>query len=246
MNTDHNVDPRSIIKKNDGFFAYYFSAQVANLIVRAFAKLPITPNMYTWASLILGFVAAWYFSLGEASSLVVGVILLNISFIFDCCDGQCSRLKGLQSKMGHWFDYHSDKLKDGALLAGLAYGVFVTQGETYWWIFLVAFTAIFFQFLRNITALTRDNFKLEHEGKKDEAHTLVKERGDSQLMVTLKNSSLFKLSDRVLLMTVFVTFGYVVEYIVLYAALEVFYAFSSAYINYKLFNKFDKRSFQDN
>lgn len=238
--SDNNTSPRWVIKKDDGFFAYYFSAQVANAIVRLLRRLPITPNMYTAASLILGFVAAYTFWLGDYRSVVIGVVLLNISFILDCCDGQCSRLKGLQSKMGHWFDYHSDKLKDGALLLGLAHGVFVTEGEQLWWIFVVAFIAMFFQFLRNITALTRDNFKLEHEGKKDEARPLLKERGHGQLMKTLKNSSLFKLSDRVLLFTVFGLLGAVKELILVYAALEVFYSFASAAINYKMFKKFDR------
>lgn len=239
--TPNSDNPRSVIKKDDGFLAYYFSAQVANGIVRLFAKLPITPNHYTWLSLILGLVAAWFYSKGVYESLVIGVILHNISFILDCADGQCSRLKGLQSKMGHWFDFHSDKIKDGALLLGLAYGAFIISGTDLYWIFVVAFIAIFFQFLRNITALTRDNFKLEHEGKKDAAHTLIKEKGDNQLIRTLKNSSLFKLSDRVLLISVAALLDQVVIGIIIYAVLEAFYALSSAYLNYKLFNKFDKK-----
>lgn len=233
---------REIIKKEDGFLAYWFSAQVAYVIVRATEKLPLTPNHFTFASLVIGFVAAWYFSQGDSLSLIIGVILLNISFIFDCCDGQISRLKGLQSKMGHWFDYHSDKLKDGALLIGFAYGAYTSSGEEILWIFVIAFIAIFFQFLRNITALTRDNFKWEHEGNKDKMHSVVKKTdNEGQLVRTLRHSALFKLSDRVLLYTLFGLLNMAKEGIILYAALETFFSFSSAYLNYKIFYQYDKK-----
>ncbi|MFC1598228.1 CDP-alcohol phosphatidyltransferase family protein [Patescibacteria group bacterium] len=233
---------KGIIKKDDGFLAYYFSAQLAYYLVQATKKLSLRPNHFTAISLVLGLLAAGFFSMGDYTSLVIGVIVLNISFICDCADGQLSRLKGLQSKMGHWFDYHSDKLKDGALLLGLAYGAFINSGSTLWWIFVIVFAAIFFQFMRNITALNRDNFKLEQEGKKDKAHSLFKASGKNQLFVTLKNSALFKLSDRVLLFTAFVLLDQVVIGLVVYAALELFFSSMSAFINYKTFSRFDKKN----
>jgi phosphatidylglycerophosphate synthase len=239
-NTTNTVAPRSVIKKEDGFLAYYFSAQIANIIVRTFRRLPITPNHYTFASLVLGFWAAWMFSRGTYNDNLIGLVLLHISFIFDCCDGQVSRLKGLGSKMGHWFDYHSDKMKDGALLLGLSYGVYVSSGQQVYWIFIVAFVTIFFQFMRNITALNRDNFMLEHEGKRDSPYTFIADRGN-QLLRTLKNSALFKLSDRVLLYTVAIVVNRPALGLVVYCILEAIFALFSAFINYRLFHRFDKK-----
>ncbi len=233
------ISPRSVIKKEDGVLGYYFSAQVANLIVRACARLPIRPNHYTFTSLVLGLAAASLFTRGDYSTNIIGLVILHLSFIFDCCDGQLSRLKGLSSTMGHWFDYHSDKIKDGAALLGLTYGVY-HSGTADAWIFMVAYVTIFFQFLRNITALNRDNFLLEHEGKKDRAHTFIAEKGN-QLLRTLKHSSLFKLSDRVLLFTVAIVFDLVKEGIILYALLETIYALLSAFLNYRLFYRFDSQ-----
>lgn len=238
---NYTSQPRSIIKKEDGFLAYWFSAQVAYIIVRTFAKLPIRPNHYTFLSLLLGLTAAVLFASGEYSTTIYAIIILHISFILDCCDGQVSRLKGLQSKMGHWFDYHSDKLKDGAVLLGISYGLFTSSNQELWWIFLVAFIAVFFQFLRNITALNRDNFKLEQEGAKDKAHSPLEIKSDNQLLRTLKHSVLFKLSDRVLLFTIFGLLNMLKEAVIIYAALETLYSFSSAYLNYKYFHKFDKK-----
>ncbi len=235
-------NPRSIIKKEDGVLAYWFSAQVAYLIVRAFSKLPVKPNHYTFLSLILGLATAVLFATGEYMYLIIGIIVLHLSFILDCCDGQVSRLKGLQSKKGHWFDYHSDKIKDGFILLGAAYGVFQASGVSMYWIFIVAFIAIFFQFLRNIAALNRDNFKLEHEGKKDKMHSPLEGKKQSQFLTTVKHSVLFKLSDRVLLFTVFGLMNRLKEAIIIYAVLELFYSLSSASLNYKYFQEFDNKN----
>lgn len=234
-----SVQPRSVIKKDDGVLAYYFSAQVAHLIVRMLRRLPITPNHYTVASLVLGFLAAWLFSEGTYSTTLWGLLALHVSFMFDCCDGQVSRLKGLASRMGHWFDYHSDKLKDGAVLFGWAYGVYMMSDERSVWVFWIAFVTIFFQFLRNITALTRDNFMLETQGKKDAPHPLVASGAGSQFLRTIKNSSLFKLSDRVLLYTIFGLLNLAWVGLVVYACLEVLYALSSAALNYRMFHRYD-------
>lgn len=238
-----SVQPRSVIKKDDGVLAYYFSAQIANLIVRMLRQLPITPNHYTIASLLLGFVAAWLFAQGSSNGMLWGLLALHISFIFDCCDGQVSRLKGLASRMGHWFDYHADKLKDGAVLFGWAYGIYVLSDERSVWVFWIVFVTIFFQFLRNITALNRDNFMLETQGKKDAPHPLIAtgagSNAGSQFLRTVKNSSLFKLSDRVLLYTIFGLLNLAWVGLVVYACLEVLYAISSAALNYRMFHRYD-------
>lgn len=232
--------PRDVIKKEDGFLAYWFTAQCANWTVRFTHRfLPfITPNWYTTSSLILGLLTAYLFSLGDYRSLVWGVILLHISFMFDCCDGQLARLTGLKIQAGAWFDYHSDKVKDGFILLGFAWGAYTMTG----WvgILIVAFLGIYFQFFRNINALNRDLFKLQVTGKKDEARTLIKENeNQSQLMRTIKHSTLFKLSDRVLLYTVFGFANYATGGVILYAALAFFFSTASAYLNYREFMRWD-------
>lgn len=232
--------PRSVIKKEDGFLAYYFSAQIANRIVSfSFKYLPLTPDFYTTNSLVLGFAAAGLFAYGTYQAVIVGLILLHISFIFDCCDGQLARLQGLKIERGAWFDYHSDKLKDGALLLGFATGAHYQQHVGVW-IFAVAFAGIFFQFLRNIAALNRDIFYLQRTGKKDSPRVLIKDTGHSQLLRTLKHSSLFKLSDRVLLYTIFGILGQAWLGVVVYALLAGIFSTASAALNYKTFSKFDK------
>lgn len=237
MNAQSPNVNRSIIKKDDGFFAYYFSAQVAYQIVRIAARTRLTPNVFTAASLLFGISAA---ITAGFSHTIWAIIFLNISFIFDCCDGQLARAKGLSSHMGHWFDYHSDKIKDVLILLGFSLG-FIHGDMNRAWILIPAFIAISFQFMRNIATLNRDIFALQQTGKKDVVHAVLPTETQSQLLKTLKNSSLFKLSDRVLLYTIFGALHKIEIGIILYACVDTTYAFASAYLNYRVFYKHDKK-----
>lgn len=237
--------PRDIIKTNDGVLAYYFSAQIANRIVGFVYKHhpSVGPNPFTMSSLVFGFVAAVFFAQGTYTALVWGVIILHLSFIFDCCDGQLARLKGIKSQGGAWFDSHVDRLKDGALLAGFAYGAFVQSSHTNWWIFLVAFAAIYFQFLRGMSALNRELFELKHQPS-TKPKTNAFEKSNSaleQFKKTLKHSSLFRVADRVLLYTLFALLNMPTAGIIIYALLELLFSSASAFINYRTFYRFDKK-----
>src|SRR3989339_1322006 len=235
------TSPREVIKKEDGFLAYWFTAQLANWTVRFTCRfLPtLTPNWFTAGSLILGLVTAVLFAFGDYRSLIFGVLILHISFMFDCCDGQLARIKGIKIRAGAWFDYHSDKIKDGFILLGLAWGVYQQTGQA--WLLAVAFLGIFFQFFRNINALNRDIFSLETAGTKDRPRTLITtNQKQNQLLRTIKHSTLFKLSDRVLLYTVFGIAAWPIGGIILYTALAFFFSSASAYLNYREFTKFDK------
>lgn len=236
------VDPRSVIKAEDGFLAYWFSAQVANRIARGAKRfLPwLTPDWFTASSLLLGLLAAYLFSTGVQTNIIWGVVVLHVSFIFDCCDGQLARLTGMKIRRGAWFDYHSDKIKDGFILLGFAYGAFTQSGQTAAWVLIVAFLGIFFQFLRNINALNRDITTMEVIGHKDKARTFFDSSGKGQLLRTLKHSALFKLSDRVLLYTIFGLSGWLAAGVVVYACLAFFFSTVSGLLNYKVFQGFDK------
>lgn len=235
--TTSSVPIRSVIKADDGFLAYYFSAQLANVLVRALRHTPITPNMLTATSLILGVITAYLYSLGDWQSLLIGAVLHQLSFILDCGDGQLARVKGLKSQMGHWFDYHSDKIKDFLLLLGLAWGVYAQTGRA--WILAIAFATISLQFLRNITELNRQLFTWNTSGKAAEKVTAIKPK--SQFTTTIKNSMLFKLSDRTLLITLAAVLNLASLGIIVYAVLALFFALGSGFLNYRTFNRYDHK-----
>ena len=183
----------------------------------------------------LSFVCALFTALFFVTDhLIYGVATLLFTLIFDCADGQTARFKNLQSQFGHWYDYHTDKIKDVLFLFCLAFGFFLQTYNP--WVLIFAFFAISFQFMRNITRLTRINFELQQDNKFAEK----KSSASSQLLTVIKNSLLFKEADRYLLFIIFCLLDRVGLMIFLYMMIEFFFAISSAYINYKKFNEYDK------
>ncbi len=238
--TDQSPNYRAVIKTEDGLLAYYFTAQIANRII-AFTHryLPfVTPNWFTLTSFVLLCVSVVQFGQGDYRHVVWGVIWLHLSFVFDCCDGQLARIMGMKRQVGAWFDYHSDKIKDGLLLFALAWGVQTTTNNH--WIVGVAFFGIFFHFLRKITTLYRDSLLLEIKGKRDQERTVITTTKDSsQLKRALKHSVLFKVADRIILFTICALLNWVVGAVVIYTLIAIVFAIASAWINYKTLTKLD-------
>jgi len=244
---NNQENPRWIIKREDPLYGHYVVQQLAYFVVRLIDRTPITPNFVTALSFLTGLTGAVLFALGQRHYFIWGILFINLALILDCVDGQLCRRRGTGSNFGAWLDYHTDKLKDGAVLLGWTIGAYklasahsaeivssFPQTSLAILYFTVAFLAIFFQFLRNITALNRDINTLQKTGHKDEPRTFYDTSANSgQFIRSLKHSLLFKYADRILLFTIFGLLGLYFQAIIVYAALAIFYATLSAFLNYR-------------
>lgn len=105
-------------KKHDQVFNTYFMRPLASGVVALLARTSITPNQITLLNLGIFVVAASLFiALPDAAGGLVAVLVLELSYLFDCVDGMLARHKQLASKEGHLFDFFTDELK-AVLLAG--------------------------------------------------------------------------------------------------------------------------------
>jgi phosphatidylglycerophosphate synthase len=119
-------------RANDGFFSVFFLRRVSKLLTWAAVKVGATPNQVTIASFAIGLYAAFLFAQGDTWSLVGGAILLQISIIVDCVDGEIARYTRKFSELGAWLDAITDRVKEYAVFLGLAYGAFVHNGQNLW------------------------------------------------------------------------------------------------------------------
>lgn len=106
VDTEHWAYPRSVEDVVDRFV----NRPLAARLVRWLAPTPATPNQVTAVSCLLGVAGAAVLSLGSWPALAVGAILLQLSIVVDCADGQLARAKGLASQWGEVFDHVSDDL----------------------------------------------------------------------------------------------------------------------------------------
>ncbi|MGW0122866.1 DUF5941 domain-containing protein [Streptomyces sp. NPDC003327] len=128
---DEAVRLRSAVKAQDGFFTTFFISPYSRYIARWCARRGLTPNQVTTASLFTALIAAGCAATGERGGYVAAGVLLLVSFVLDCTDGQLARYSLQYSTMGAWLDATFDRAKEYAFYAGLALGA-ARDGDDVW------------------------------------------------------------------------------------------------------------------
>ena len=101
----------------------YVHIPMAAPIVKFLERTPVTPNLVTYASIILGLISAYRFSLGTESTMVQGGLLLEGVLILDCVDGQLARAKGCSSYWGRLLDGIAGYIIYPSVLLGIMVGM---------------------------------------------------------------------------------------------------------------------------
>ncbi len=134
-------------KRNDQVFNVYVMRPLAAGVVYLVQGTGVTPNQLTLLGLGIFVVAsALLVMLPGYGGGVLALLVLELSYLFDCADGMLARHKKLASKEGHLFDFFTDELKATLLAGALAlrlyqgggYGVDLGHREPHDPLFLVA------------------------------------------------------------------------------------------------------------
>jgi archaetidylinositol phosphate synthase len=123
------------------YLYYNFSMRFVWLI----RKTKITPNQLTILSLIVATIGCFGFALGTRKMVIAGLVLVQISYVIDCADGQQARYKQQFSAFGGWLDQMSDRTKEFLVYFSLAYGYTRLHAGASIWAF--AMTGLFALYL---------------------------------------------------------------------------------------------------
>ena len=93
---------------------------------------PVSPNVITILRGLTGIAAGVLFALGLKQFLFIGGIILFVSIIFDCADGQLARLRGTHSKFGTIIDSISDVTTIVFIYAGAGIGIYLSSPDQLW------------------------------------------------------------------------------------------------------------------
>ena len=118
-------------RANDGFFSVFFLRKFSKIFTWVAVKVGATPNQVTLLSFAIGLYSAYLFSRGTFPSIFLGAILLQLSIIVDCVDGELARYTRKFSKLGAWLDAVTDRVKEYLVFLGLAYGASL-EGRDLW------------------------------------------------------------------------------------------------------------------
>ena len=123
---------RSSVKPQDTIFNVYFARPLATPFVLVFERMGLSPNQVTLVGLLLMALSAVTWCVpaldlvlrSPSFHLYLGLILLELAYIFDCVDGQLARRLSLSSDLGATLDFLMDELKAFLMIGSLC---------VFWW-----------------------------------------------------------------------------------------------------------------
>jgi phosphatidylglycerophosphate synthase len=121
-NDEHRIRLRRVARPDDGFYSTFVVRKLSPKVTDLAVRRGWTPNQITLGALGIALLAAAFFALGNRVGLVVGALLLQVSLVVDCVDGETARYARTFSALGAWLDATTDRVKEFTVYAALAYG----------------------------------------------------------------------------------------------------------------------------
>ncbi|WP_249226780.1 CDP-alcohol phosphatidyltransferase family protein [Alicyclobacillus mengziensis] len=224
------------------YLYYTFSLRLVYMI----RKTRITPNMLTLTALILVLIGSALYAVGLRTDITLGLILIQVSYVFDCADGQLARYKKLYSPIGGWLDQMADRVKEFAVIFGLAYGYSrFHAGIGIWkWAMISLFALYLLEYLGQIEMIRGMRVAPEH-GSADMARAGssldVPDTGDAFSKVKHIRALIpfrsFIIGEQYFAMLVFIAFDAVYPYMVFVSIIGLLMAIYRPVMDYVKFHR---------
>jgi hypothetical protein len=134
--SDERIAQLQANRLDDGFYSTFVVRRASKPLVRLALRLGLSPNLVTVLSFAIGIGAALAFAQGDRWALVLGAVLLQLSLVVDCVDGEVARATRRFTALGAWLDASTDRVKEFLAYAGLAAGA-ARSGIDIWWLAIV-------------------------------------------------------------------------------------------------------------
>lgn len=114
----------------DGLVDKYFNRPVGRWLSKILVHTSVSPNLVSIVATLLGLASAWLFAQGDYWPALWGAILLQVSAIVDCVDGDLARVLFKESRLGRWLDIAGDQVVHFSVFACIGIGLYRAGNET--------------------------------------------------------------------------------------------------------------------
>lgn len=129
-------DPSIMHKQYYPFFERIFYRPIANYLTPKVAKFSRSPTLFNIIGFLIGFTGIYLIAFGDFWQRVLGAVILIISYIFDCIDGQLARGFKLENGFGALLDTSLDSIKESLIFFALAWSYYLQTNNKYIFIYL--------------------------------------------------------------------------------------------------------------
>jgi len=128
--------PEDLARAEREVYPLWSGPKCANRVISgwflpAILRLPLTPNQWTFLSLLVGAGSLGFISRGSGPGALWGALLFQLFYLADNWDGEVARAKGMSTRWGGWFDVLADAVVHITLPVALAVGLY-RAGEPKW------------------------------------------------------------------------------------------------------------------
>ncbi|GGL72150.1 hypothetical protein GCM10011575_33200 [Microlunatus endophyticus] len=124
---------RSASRLGDGAYSAAVVRRLSRLGTWLALRTRVTPNQITAISLAIGILAGLLIFTGRPAAWIAAAVLLQLSLIIDCMDGEVARFTRRYSDFGGWLDGIGDRVKEYLAFAAVAV-VAVRDHHHYGWL----------------------------------------------------------------------------------------------------------------
>jgi len=148
--------------KDDEWWSSFVTAPIGillNVIVVDWSIL--NPNRLTTLSFIVSLFGAAFILPHTYQNFVTAAILIQLSHVLDCMDGQMARYRGVSSPAGSFYDKITDFIKIFLFFAAVSFTAFEETRNIA--VVFLGFTATFFYTLRSYIKYVTLNIRVEND-----------------------------------------------------------------------------------
>jgi phosphatidylglycerophosphate synthase len=143
----NDIDQIRVHTRPSDWWTRYFLHPVSIRLVSILKDSRVTPNHLTFIGTVVVFAACSLICFGSHLAMIAAAVLLHISLVFDCADGQLARYKHFESRIGEWFDRCTDKIKDFAIIYAFTFRYSQVNPNAWMFGFFCFFVLFFIDFL---------------------------------------------------------------------------------------------------
>ena len=110
----------SLKSSADGIVDRFLNRPLGRFLSKVLVLAPFSPNQISIVSTLVGIFSGWFFAGGY---FISGALLLQLSAIIDCVDGDLARVLYKESRFGKWLDLIGDQFVHVAVFAGISFAL---------------------------------------------------------------------------------------------------------------------------